>query len=511
MQRETSVTTGAMHPEIQQFLEKRDSIPEKIPLESLQRLFPELLTILREISTLTAKWNMVEISTPPLEEISEAKKQMLQAYDQGQPYNPVFTYPRAVELYPTALETKKRLQELLTTIRTLSVTERYDRLARVAIYAKIKDDLASCDYIEGLVKRNDTQVRDALTQKYRSPHDALALEYETTVFSEAIERKRGNGEKLKPKLSPNQLRLLEKTHVSAEQAQKLFEQMLAHYDLLGATDQTFQVSVDAGAQSMDARHKSKDGSVIALKTAGGTAKRMIALLAHEIRGHARQIGNQSKLLGQPLGLAYDEETLYEGLGVRNEDKFTQKHYGEAFDDDPLVYTYALQLATQGKSFSEVYSALVDRYLHFEAAVPLNEPLPQKVTPEQLKKAKATAWSTTYRIFRGHTDTTNEAEFGFDKEIAYSLGMLLQRQLEEVGLEYINDVGVIPPKGLAFLAEFDINPEDVPHPNDNFEEVILQQVLAKAEQRQKTRNMLGVAAFAGAAFGLLALYRQLRKK
>lgn len=411
-------------PEVSVFLAKRGKT-ELLPLPSLLEIDPKLIEIADRVAEISGSWNPVEIYTADPESIKKEKQEFLQAFKEGREYNPRFTYPYAESLELGA--DREALNGLLAEVRKQRKAEIANRNARVALYFKIKDDLATCDLVEGIQQKDEQKIRDALKRKYPGTDPVLL------AFAQKEYEKRINGEREQPVadqeviLSPEEREFLEKTKFSDEEIKTAFKWLLARYGILktDGSDFGFRVVVDEGTTAIDVRDKSSGGPTIFIpKGRTVTGEKLLSLMAHEIEGHARQSLNGERLFKIGGGqLKVDDETLYEGLAKRYDEAFSRNFFGTTEGVPLPFYALAVACAEAGGSFHDVFSEQLEMRLHIAFNLPAGESLPSrdKVEEKVLKKAMDAAWTTTYRVMRGHVDTTNPYGFAMAKDLSYLRG------------------------------------------------------------------------------------------
>ena len=199
-----------------------------------------------------------------------------------------------------------------------------------------------------------------------------------------------------------------------------------------------------------------------------TAARVCWLIAHEIEGHARQAINGERLFGVRGGaLRRDDETLYEGLAMRNEFAFREKYFGKvnADIDELYYYVFAVHQAEKGKSFREIFDDQLERWLRAALTLPYGKSLPSaaSIDPAILRKARSRAWRVTYRVMRGHADTSNRVPFAMPKDLSYLRGWLMDCELSRMGHAHLNEAAIVSVAGLEPLMEMELSPEDLPLP------------------------------------------------
>lgn len=449
--------------------EQRRPITEKLPIPSLEEIPLELRQTAESVATISDTWNPVEIFTADSSSLNTEKKKFLEAYDNGETYNPQFTYSYAQSL--DLADQRTALTQQLRRLRQFAPGNRHQRLFRTALYFKIKDDLATCDLVDGLKTKNEKKIARAMKQKYPGTDQAI-LEAATTTYNhlllgtdnETTTSRNGNYP-----LTPEEQDFLKNREFSDAEIAKAFEWALDQYGILRSKEnpQGFQVKIDKEATAIDVRDKSKDGPTVFIP-AGRTVKADKALeyIGHEIEGHARQSinGERTFLLGGGR-LKVDNEMLYEGLGKRYDERFRRKFFGTSSGEPLPYYTFAIASAENGASFYEIFAQQMDLRLRARLKIGLDQSLPdrQHIDPAILTATKDNAWTTTYRVMRGHTDTSNKSKFAMAKDLSYLRGWLIDKQLENNGLGFLNEEGVIASGGLQLLAELKLSQDQLPLP------------------------------------------------
>lgn len=450
-------------PDVERLLEKNASLTERLSLPTRETLPRELVTIAETIGELTETWNPIEFYTPG--NTQKEKVRFLDSFLADEEYNPAFTYPYAEQF--SLGDTQRRLKNLLHRVRGFEPKGQIDRLARVALRYKIGDDLATCDLIEGLQQKDEEKISRALAQKYQGVNDQLWQK------AQEIYRMRLSGQHKIPSgqgvVSETEQKALLEREFSAEEIAEAMRWALKEYGMLREDSQNsgFAVAIDEKTTSIDVRDKSIEGPTVFIpKQKKVNGIELLKLIGHEIEGHARQSVNGAQLFLIGGGsLKVDDETLYEGLAKRNDDRLSKSLFGTEEGIPIPHYTYAVRDAMQGKSFSEIFQGQLEMRLRESLNIPLTEPAPQRLNiPEKtLQKAMDQAWMTTYRVMRGHVDTSNKNSFAMTKDLSYLQGWLLDLQLREEGLGHFNEAAIIARGGLQLLAEFQLSESDLPLP------------------------------------------------
>lgn len=447
--------------ELERFLEKNKTF-EKRDLPTLETIHPKLREAATELVKISGSWNPVELYTVGSSSEEEEKK-AIEAYTRGEQYSPTFTYPLA-HTVENPEKQRERLKELQQQVRSLKVDreDRNNRLARIALERKIQDDIATTEIAEGIQTGNDQLTAEGMRKKYPGT-DQEVMDYAQRRYEQLCrgeEQHEGKGI-----LTPEEIHWLQETEFDAEEIKAAFEYALDKYGILKKEPEGtgFQVVVDGAPTSIDVRDKSTQGPTIFIpKKRKVTGEKLITLIDHEIGGHARQSMNGEHLTllgGGPLKV--DEETLYEGLAMRNESETNEKLFGKKAAAPAPYYAFAIKDAEEGKSFAEIFERQVDMQLHVKLKVNPEEQLPSEVPEKTRADAMKAAFRTTYRVMRGHTDTTNKEGYAMAKDLAYARGFMMQQRLKKEGLGHVNEAAVMARGGLPMLAEYRLNPDDLP--------------------------------------------------
>lgn len=462
-------------PEINSYLEKETRMTEKIKLPEF-REYLELNEIADQLVELTGGWNPVEIYGSG--NSSEQKEKFLEAYKEGKEYVPVFTYPRAVEIYEELgdkfKKTKESVNELLSMVKNIKPQSRGERIARIALYSKIKDDLATTKMIEGIATRNDHLTREGMYQKY-THLDETVIDLAKKELANMIEGKKNT---TTPLLDKEEIKYLKdlKNKIPCEEIKIAFEWALENLGILysESNQDGFRVVIDENTKSIDVRDKSKQGRVVVVPSGRSvTRQSLMKLINHEIVGHARQSYNSEKLFRVGGGkLKFDDEVMYEGLALRNEKDMLLELFGEVSEDALPYYVLAIELAEKGSSFHKIFDEVVDLRLHVKLKVPQNETIDRNsINSDELEKVYNSSWSTVIRVMRGHSDMSNKEAFAMSKDIAYLAGYQIDKELvqleseklfkdQEMSTGALNEMAGLVKGGLLLLAEFDLSTQTI---------------------------------------------------
>jgi hypothetical protein len=474
------------------------------PFEEMKADLPKVyVAALERLPALTARFNPVELYTA--DDVAGLKDRFIADYQAGIRENPTFQYTQGVAKLRASLAKdgtspeaiRRELVDMRARVAEEPVGEG-DALAglmRQAILRKIDDDLSTLQLLEGLERRDDRVVKGALTTKYGAGVDDALFDAAKVVFGYLVEtqahahesKKKGKDEPLPvggdlpPALSAH---LSKAESMSAAEFKDAVEWMLGRYYATYEAksgrpfpaELKYRVELDDRYSAIDVRDKSSDGPVIGIPDKARSPKKYLELLRHEIDMHARQSLNGHFMFGFGGGaLKVDEETWYEGLAKHNEIELMRTMFGDDSQPTMPYFTFGIRMAEEGKSFLEVFDAMVQ----LRMAAGSSE-----------KLALTNAWNTAYRVFRGHIDTSNPDAYAMPKDQAYLRGWMLQAQLSERGLSHLNEAAIGPLDGPELLSRFDFGREDLMFPDVNltmawFEEVLRPkaeaELLAKAEK------------------------------
>ena len=507
-------------PQITNFLEKKDRLEIEGSLlkqETFKEIPPAFVEIVEQLRKLTRTWNPVELVTPSAESMRREKELFFAAFDKGNDYYPKFTYTHAQNINLDSQRAMRILQKALEHISAFRPENRSEQIAKVVLYYKVRDDLATAQLLKGLKEGSDEQIGKALAKKYTTIDDELVSiaekMYQQSILSSA---KSGSAESTElpteselteltksvepaensvPLLSSEQQKLLTSVEMTAEETKTAFDWLLDEYGMSRTVDRPgFKTIISDEVYSIDVRDKSVQPMTIFIpkeRLAGKmTGLKLLELMYHEIEGHARQSMNGRVLTVGGGELRVDEEVLYEGLAKRLDTRFHREFLGKKEGIPQTYYVFAVQMAEQGASFPEIFKDQFNRQLHKILKIPHDQPLPDEtnLSPQHLMEAKNKAWKYTYRVMRGHIKTTNKEGYAFAKDLAYLRGYLLDKALVESGNGYINELAIMQVNALQLVAEIDFQSEDLPFPFlDLTKKYCFEVLLPKLEARQKNQQ------------------------
>jgi len=448
--------------QVKAYLDKSELIndADKLDLPNLENLPQGLKDVASKIIKTTATWNPVELYTPS--NVDEQKKIFLDAIHAGNVTNPVFEYSYAQRF--EVGNSEEILMGLLTEVRRFKPEDRIGHLARVALYFKLKDDLATFNLAQGLKQKDDAIIAAAVRLKYPGLDDSLLqlalIDLDARIAGKETEQKTPTA------LSAQEIQYLESQKYDDQQLADAFIWTLNEYGMLKTAESPdgFAVVISKEVTGVDVRDKSAQGPTIFIpqgkETDGIT---LLKLVGHEVEGHARQSVNGRKLFiigGGPLRL--DDEDLYEGLGKRYDDELNMQLSGKDTGVPLPYYSFAVKSADEGRSFHDIFKNQVELRTRVKLHKPFSEIVDiSQLDPKDLSAIEDAAWTTTYRVMRSHTDTTNRIAYGMPKDLAYLRGYHLDLELKQKGIGYLNELAVVQTGALQLLAEFNLNESSLP--------------------------------------------------
>lgn len=471
--------------------EEHSPIPKELDIPTLDKLPQELVKIAENIAHISGTWNPVEIYTADKDSIESERQKVFDAYGKGEEYNPSLTYGYAQSL--DLDNSRWLLQKEMEKLRQFGgkkkkfwqkhdkrggklTLDRNERLFRAALYFKIKDDLATCDLVDGIKTNDEEKIMDALKQKYPGTDqfvmDAATAEYVRLIHEGSDKDEENSVPKEDGLLSRDEISWLKSKNFTTEQTVEAFKWALKQYGILRtvANGRGFYVRPSEDATAIDVRSKSANGPTIFVpfdRVEPMNAYTLLTLMAHEIEGHARQDVNGEELFFLGGGrLKIDNEELYEGLGLRYEIDAKRKLFGVKDGAPSPYYAFAAKMAEDGASFFEIFKDQVEKRIRVKLNKPLvavGENLDEQIDDEKLELIKKQAWRTTYRVMRGHTDMSNPKKFAMSKDLGYLRGYLMDKQLRDNDLGYLNEEGIMAKGGLAMLAEMKVDESTIPIP------------------------------------------------
>lgn len=469
-----------------------DKIMEDISSLSAEEQKERLHLILDQLEQISGSWNMVEIYTPS--NVVAEKKKFLEANSKGEMHNPRFEYEYA-ESFDLG-DSRIKLEKILHHVKRYrpSPKNRFLRLARIALYTKVKEDLATCDVAEGLQTGNEELVKKGLNVIY-APSSDLIREEEAKRFIKAC-NPLSKDKKMEKALSDEEIQYLKGLELSPEDMKNAIEWGLKEEGLFRENDQDrvgFRVEISDDVESIDVRHRSKNGPTIFIPNRPRPAAEFLPVMEHEFY-HVRQSVNGQKLFRLGGGsLSLSDEQLYEGVALAGEERFRKKQFGYDVEKPPRLYAEAIEMAEQGASFHEIFTHLMKKNLHAILKISPDIELPSKdeIKEKDWKTAETRSWKVAYRVMRGHINTDKkpkEKAYAMRKDLAYTAGELTYKALEEKGYGHYVEAAIASGRGgLAMMGEFDLSSGDLPHPGKDVTVRYMQMLLEKQREEKVKKD------------------------
>lgn len=259
----------------------------------------------------------------------------------------------------------------------------------------LKDDLTTCELNHRLYgfPKNSQVVR-----AYSIIEDEIPLDTKRSVFSKKDQK------------------ALKKLQFDAEAIKEYFEKALSIYGF-----SYWEVEIDDCYTAVDVRDKSTRGSVIGIPSDRKVdGLKLLELIGHEIECHFRGSENCRELVRKlfsyelyplspliPVVAKSDNELFYEGVAKTSDAELV----GESGLPTPYA-TIACDIARRGASFSK--TAKIINKLRMKMG-------------QTSEDAISGAWTTTYRIMRGSTNT-GVGGYSFSKDYIYMYGYEYAKQL-----------------------------------------------------------------------------------
>lgn len=442
-------------------------------LSGAKILSSDVKYIVSRLSELTGSWNSVELYTPS--NFTYEKKKFLERYRNGEIYNPSFRYEQIEKI--EVVEIRQELFKLLSDIEILKPTSRLENIVKAALHVKIQDDIATADLVDAVRNREEAKIKEAFCKKYPGTDD-LIIEKAGEIYEELARGQSKINSQSEGILSKEERLYLKNLRFDASAISRAFEWVMDRYTLPDGRSMLksainpygFDIKIDEAATAIDVRDKSKKGPAVfipASRIANG--EQLLQLIAHEIEGHARQSINGQEFFGIGGGaLKIDNEVLYEGLAMRYEEDIAQNLFGDEFPAPLPYYTFAIKAAEEGRSFYQIFAEQVNKRLHVLLKIHPDQDLPRKnnIDDEIYETAMNRSWIVTFRVMRGHIDASNVEGFAMSKDLAYLRGWLIDKNLRDNRLGYINESAIMAPKILLLMTEFDFREKDLPLPFKN---------------------------------------------
>lgn len=365
---------------------------------------------IKQIAGIQASLNLVEMATP--KNFKEEKDRWLTATKIGNYPNPTFFYDeerlKTISGYSTLLSTARYQIEAGVTPEKES--ERV--LKKILLHRFDGESLPITESGASMLLHDDRATCELNHQIYGHPSNTQVIKAYSIVKQDVPVVVRQS------RFTKKDQKRLEKMTFIDEQIAYWFEEVIALYGFKGWT-------IDIGNQytAIDVRDKNSTGKPMVVIPAGRKVNglKLLELIGHEIECHLRGSENCKALVMQILGenspllpfvpiiAKSDNELFYEGVAKISDVSIN----GSASLPKPYA-TIACDCARRGSSFSET-AKIIER-CRLEMG-------------ENAEDARKGAWTTTYRIMRGCTNTA-VGGYNFSKDYIYMSGYDLACQINE---------------------------------------------------------------------------------
>lgn len=428
----------------------------RVSLADLQRQMPELDEIAEELAEATAGINTVEIVTPANAK-AEQELWMTMA-NEGKFIDPEFEYD--LELLAEVTDRQLAIKRLLKKLLDMQVVTDEETLVWKMMIQRAEDALKSISLAESIYQADDRgSVRNVLA-KYGQPDRELV----TRAWDLAGElQEKRTPDKTEAELTAEQQALLNEKKCDAAEIRRWFQRALELNGIAGM----WPVVIDEKARAINVQNRSASGRRIVIPSdREASAMKVLELIGHEIECHARDNANGTVMLHDLGGgtLKTDCEILSEGHAKLSDIEFARKYQGKILPAPKPWYVLAISWAKSGMAFSKVAGRLYDLMLSCG------------MKPETALK---TTWATAYRVFRGICDCTNPYGYAFTKDMSYLVGQMMASELEDAGLAYYLEIGILSPEDLVRIAStVKISPEKIAYPYVDAAAQICKEMLAE---------------------------------
>lgn len=395
----------------------------KVTIEELMsaaRLYNDIREDIREE---TATLNPVELVTP--KGIRSVREKWLEDAHNGYFGNPIFEYD--TELLEDVISRREALKKLEKGLESVRPKEK--ELARQFVWEQLhfvlEDALRTTLLAGTILAGNDEDSASFISLKYGTPSTDIAARALTAILDNSSRNSLSRKVEISFPQKPENDEIL-KIKLDAKDIKAIFTWAMAQYPAI-----PWEIVIDDNATAIDVRDKSHFGRPVIVIPSDRkvTGYKLAELIGHEIESHWRSSVN-AEFIG---ALKCDDELVYEGLAVSKDKTFNRDFLG-SFELNSAYYILAMREALSGHSFTEI-SKLIFDYL-----------------PESLSNRAEKAWNYTYRVFRGITDTQNNAHYAFTKDRAYFEGYCYAIDLEKAGKGTYLNFSTLDRKTLERLIE-----------------------------------------------------------
>lgn len=386
---------------------------------------PKMTGFIQNLSEFSSQINLVQLVTPI--NLHREKDRWIAALDEENFLNPHFVYDEMLLEKVAALETSLTTLErdlpkdLLNPEEANNPPKTVEQAIWRILQNRYATTLLSTQAAKAILSGNDWQTTLAWRKIYGIPsRDTMKIAAEFAARLDYSYDSHMAFAYCYPNIpvqdvgiltaTPGNSRQMKIDVVNSEVIQKAFTWTADKCGIAG----TRPIILDNLAAVVDVRDRSSRGAAVVIpKEYEVSRMRLLELATHEVMAHWLDSENAGILASGAM--KPDDEILYEGHAMIREYNARLNYTGIAPYSAPPWPILAISAAARhGKSFADTAHLL---YLAMRNAR-LERPLSEQV------------WLTTYRIFRGATDTTNACgHYGFTKDRAYFEGLELAHCLD----------------------------------------------------------------------------------
>ena len=357
----------------------------------------KVMSAARTLAKESSLFNPVEIVTPRnFAELSDEKS-----------FTPTFEYD--TEYLENIVSKKQPIIDAANCIFDNCAPEaKADEIIMDIIQVRVDDILASIGMAEGILGKDDAETFVYARSKYGMPPSYVTAEAENRAKGGMYRFDASARGSIVSKAT--MLKLMDLS-MDAKQVSEIFRQAMCYLEMA-----PWRMIITENCAAIDVRDRSSEGDSIIFIPAKKPRKGddLLSLAAHEIYGHAFSSNNARVFFDNilrdtplsPLTLLLaktDHEVLYEGVAKT----YDVAVKGEKSLPQPWATT-AIKYARCGDNFTQVAEAIMEM---------------RKKSGVSEERARASSWTTAYRIFRGSTNPTDnkESRYVFPKDAAYFWG------------------------------------------------------------------------------------------
>jgi hypothetical protein len=409
--------------------------------------------LIKELADILSKLNPVEVVTPT--NAQELKTRWLKNVEERCFFtNPEFNYDK--ELLTESASHYDRLIEIkYHLINHVKPENELEKAIFQILLNRIEQGIVTTNLAASIQLADDARSTMLIQRIYGEPSTSQIIECYNSLSDT------GKHEAAQSFFAKRDFRKLSKMKFNAKEIGRWFSVALDYY---GISD--WDIDIDKRYTSIDARTKSSNGCVIGIpEDRSLTGPELIKLIGHEIESHIRSVENARQLFTNLLGnksplmplvtilAKSDDELLDEGQA-----KISDVHICGTDSIPSPYYSIAIDQARRGHTFRDVAETIFG--LRIEAG-------------DSHNAAAVKSWQSTYRVFRGSTDTGSSNGYVFTKDYIYYAGYKIAKNINPAYLEFasvgLNDL-------LLLFKEINIDMVESIYPHKNAAKFIKNKLL-----------------------------------